>query len=185
MWTMTLERGNTKVAVILIVIVLITLVGFGGFLIGSQQKKGSPTPTPSAFGLSTTVPLPTIGQNTASPSASPKTTTSPSPLSSPSVGFQVTAAAAAVAPLTSNACPTTFNFSGTITANGAGTVTYKWERSDGAQGPTESVTFTGATSQSVPTTWTLSNPGTKWERLRILTPNDLTSNQATFTLNCP
>ena len=176
--------GNTKIAVILIIIVLVLLVGFGGFLIGSQQRSGNPTPTPSPLGLFTTQPLPTITplvQSSASPSATPKLTPSPTPVS----GFQVTAAAAAVAPTTGNSCPTTFNFSGVITANGAGNVTYKWERSDGAQGPTESVTFTGAASQSVSTTWNLSNPGTKWERLHILTPNDLTSNQATFTLSCP
>src|SRR4029079_1219897 len=36
-----------------------------------------------------------------------------------------------VSPTSSNSCPQTFTFNATITTNGAGSVQYRWERSDG------------------------------------------------------
>jgi hypothetical protein len=68
---------------------------------------------------------------------------------------------------------------------GAGTVTYMWERSDGSIAPVSSITFNGPDSQTVTTTWTLSASYAGWEQLHVLTPNDVTSNQARFTLDCP
>jgi hypothetical protein len=86
----------------------------------------------------------------------------------------------------------TFNFSAIIAVNGPGTVTFKWERSDGAtQATATSTTFSSAGSQTVSTTWTLGPVGglvvpfNGWERVHILTPNDVLSNQASFTLTCP
>jgi len=99
--------------------------------------------------------------------------------------FAVTNVTASVSPTSySGSCPGTFNFSARITTNGAGTVTYRWERSDGAVGPTQSLTFAGAGTQTVTTSWTLGARGTYWERVHILSPNDIYSNQATFTNNC-
>src|SRR5262249_21927951 len=86
------------------------------------------------------------------------------------------------------ACPITYNFTATITTNGAGTVTYKWERSDGAGSATSSIVFGGAGAHTVSTSWTLGGPGTHyngWERLHVFAPNDITSNQANFSLACP
>lgn len=111
------------------------------------------------------------------------------------VTFAVTGVTAAV-DVASAAVPCasskTFNFSAIIAVNAPGTVTYKWERSDGAtQATASSVTFASAGSQSVSTTWTLGPvsglvvPFNGWERVHILTPNDVTSNQAGFTLTCP
>lgn len=110
------------------------------------------------------------------------------------VNFAVTGVTAAVDVASASVtCGTTktFNFSAIIAANAPGTVTYKWERSDGAsQATASSVTFAAAGSQTVSTTWTLgpgATPATVngWERVHILTPNDVTSNQAGFTLTCP
>jgi hypothetical protein len=99
--------------------------------------------------------------------------------------FAVTGASAGVSPASSSTCPTTFNFAGTITANAAGTVTYRWERSDGATGPTQGLTFSGPGARPVAaTTWSIGAAGTHWERIHVLTPNDRYSNQATFTLTC-
>ena len=89
----------------------------------------------------------------------------------------------------SGACPATFSFGATITANDAGPVTYKWESSDGSynSSPT-SITFNGAGSQNVYTTWALGAPGQTftdyWLHLHVLSPTDVTSNNATFTLKC-
>ena len=98
----------------------------------------------------------------------------------------VTATTASVSPSTySGACPGTFNFSGNITTNGAGTVTYRWERSDGATAPTQTLTFNAAGTQpAAATSWQLGATGAFWERVHVLTPNDISSNQATFTNSC-
>ena len=81
-------------------------------------------------------------------------------------------------------CPYQFNFSGTITTNGAGSVTYQWERSDGTSDAPQTVSFASAGSIVVTTYWFLGGGGTDWERIRILSPNSMVSNEAFFTLNC-
>ena len=80
-------------------------------------------------------------------------------------------------------CPKTVNFSAIIIASGPGVVTYKWERSDGAIAPTESVTFPSAGAQTVTISWTRGG-GTGWQRLHILIPNDVVSGHLNFTLIC-
>ena len=84
-------------------------------------------------------------------------------------------------------CPTTITFVGDITVDGPCTVTYKWVRSDGAQGPVETEVFNAAGAIQVSTTWKLGASGwstTQWERIDILTPLPRQSNEAAFTLNC-
>lgn len=99
--------------------------------------------------------------------------------------FAVMSVSANVSPPTFiGACPHLFTFSAIITVNGPGTVTYKWERSDGASAPVQSLTFVAAGSQVVTETWDLGAVGSKWERVRILTPNSTVSNDAVFTLTC-
>jgi hypothetical protein len=98
---------------------------------------------------------------------------------------RVTGATSSVdTPIFVGACPKTFTFSGSITTNGPATVTYRWERSDNAQGPIQTLTFLAAGSQTVTETWQLGATYSGWERIHILTPNDLISNQAVFNLSC-
>jgi len=80
-------------------------------------------------------------------------------------------------------CPKTIHFWGTISTNGPGTVTYRWERSDGTAVPDETITFTAAGSQTVTNLWTRSG-GIGWQGLHILTPNNPVSSQIDFTLTC-
>ena len=89
----------------------------------------------------------------------------------------------------SGACPKTVTFSGTITANDAGNVTYKWESSDGSNDSAVlNLSFDGPGSKTVTSTWTLGSSGKTltdyWEHLHTLSPTDVTSNNATFTLRC-
>ncbi len=81
-------------------------------------------------------------------------------------------------------CSKDFAFSAQITVVGSGTVTYKWERSDGAEAAEQNLNFAAPGTQTVNTTWTLGVDGTYWQQLHILSPDDLTSGQATLTLNC-
>jgi len=87
-------------------------------------------------------------------------------------------------PFFSGACPTTVNFYATITVNGPGTITYNWERSDGALSRIASLTFGGPGSQTANTSWPLDETGSYWKRVHVYTPNEIISNQASFTLSC-
>lgn len=103
----------------------------------------------------------------------------------PPPSFAVTSVTASTSPPSySGPCPYQFTFSATITVNGPGTVTYKWERDDNASAPVQSVTFASAGSQMVTTTWYLGGTGSGWERVHILTPNNTVSNEAFYLLNC-
>ena len=81
-------------------------------------------------------------------------------------------------------CPHTFHFTGIIRTSAAGTVTYRWERSDG-NSDTRTLTFSAAGDQTIESgDFKAGSSGTYWARLHVLTPNDKVSNQATFTLTC-
>lgn len=98
----------------------------------------------------------------------------------PPATFQVTGVSTNVSP-SSNSCGTdTFTFTGSISATAAGTVRYTWERSDGAWMAEKTLTFTGAGTQTVTDTWTLGSNYNGWVRLHVLSPNDMSSNMATF-----
>lgn len=81
-----------------------------------------------------------------------------------------------------------FAFSADITTNGAGTVTYKWERSDNASAAEQSLTFASAGTKTVTTTWSRwFNPGdsaTGWERIYINNPNHQAFPAANFSVTC-
>jgi hypothetical protein len=81
-------------------------------------------------------------------------------------------------------CPATHAFVADITVNGPCTVTYKWERSDGALAQVETAVFNAPGAQQVSTTWTLGGGGTVWQQVHILTPVSMVSNQAVLTFNC-
>lgn len=89
-------------------------------------------------------------------------------------------------PTYSGRCPTTIEFVGTIFVSRPTRVEYRWERSDGAMGPRESVDIRSA-GKGVTTTWRLGaprKPFNGWERLRVLSPNGLVSNAAAIQIKC-
>jgi hypothetical protein len=84
-------------------------------------------------------------------------------------------------------CPATIRFIGTIFVNNPADVSYRWERSDHATGPVQTVHITGA-GRGVETTWDLGQQPVEGfhgsERLHVLSPGDFYSNPALFTLTC-
>ncbi len=87
------------------------------------------------------------------------------------------------------ACPKTVTFTATITANGEGNVTYKWESSDGSNdSAVQTLSFDGPEAKTVTRTLTLGASGKTladyWLRVHTLTPTNATSNNASFTLRC-
>lgn len=193
--------------------ILIILFFAGFYTLGTKSQKEveiSPTPTsaePPETPISTPATEPTsTPKPTLKPTLKPTATSTPAPTQTPTPTptptpvpfsvfkfliplFSVTGVTVAVFPTNyTGPCPKQYDFAASITANAAGTVTYKWTRSDDVKGPTKSLTFSGAGSKTVLDSWTLSGgPGSfysGWEKVQILTPNTLDSNQAKFSHNC-
>ena len=103
----------------------------------------------------------------------------------------VTKATLAASPVSfSGNCPKKFVFSGTITVDKPGTVTYEFIRSDGAKDTQpKTLTFTAAGTKNVADdTWTLGGASlptaTGWEAIKVTAPNAFESNHANFKLAC-
>jgi len=98
-------------------------------------------------------------------------------------------ATAAVSPasqtLTScSAAAPTFTFSGTISDNKAGSVSYHWALPSG-NGPTQTLTFGQAGSQTVTTAYKPASDSASGSGTLVVTsPGSVTSNAAAFTLTC-
>jgi len=78
-----------------------------------------------------------------------------------------------------------FQIEADITTNGAGSVTYKWIRSDGATDTNvhPDVVFDSAGTKSVSTSWSTTASGDKWMDIYIDKPNHQQFGRATFS--CP
>lgn len=86
-------------------------------------------------------------------------------------------------------CPVKIRFSARISVlGGSGKVTYRWIRSDGANAPIRTLEFTESGSKDIESTWTLGGPNLSeysgWKAIRILEPNNMTSDQAEFEIHC-
>ena len=97
---------------------------------------------------------------------------------------RVTATLTASPAAYSGNCPTTINFRGMITASEAGRVQYKFIRSDGANAPVQTLSFTAPGTKPVNTTWMLGRSYTGWEAVKIVYPQEVESNKANFKITC-
>lgn len=117
--------------------------------------------------------------------APPPITATWTPSYTPPPSFSVTNVTAMVTPPVSATCPTAFTFNGTITTNGAGSVTYQWVRSDGTPRPIQNLFFGGAGTQNVaPDVWVVNTNYIGWEQIQVLSPNGTSSPLANFSINC-
>jgi subtilase family serine protease len=99
--------------------------------------------------------------------------------------FAVTKVQAASYPASgTRTCPFTMNFGFDITTNGAGTVSYHFERSDGATSPTYTVSFTGTSTKRVSYSWTVVASGSYKVTCRTLAPNEMSSASPPITVTC-
>ena len=155
----------------------------------------TPSPTPTFTSTPTNTPIPTFTPLPTStptftppPTATPTNTPPPTRTHTPtatSVPFAVTNIVVSATPVTyTGACPGVFNFSANITTNGAGNVTFHWEKSDGIPRSPATIAVAGAGTVTVTDQWTSAPPGAGWEQLHVTAPNDFTSSQATFTNSC-
>ena len=82
------------------------------------------------------------------------------------------------------ACPARITFTATINYTGSGNIQYTWLRSDGAHGPTKSLSLSGGGSQTVTTTWNIGKSYNGWQALKIISPAAYESAHAGFNLTC-
>ncbi|MBM3127521.1 MAG: ATP-binding protein [Chloroflexi bacterium] len=97
------------------------------------------------------------------------------------LNFRVTSARAEIAPDVIATCPITLNLQASIAVNQPGTVTYRWERSDGALLALNGLDFKTAGTRIVTDTWKIDHLVSGWVRLRIASPDSMQSNQASFS----
>ncbi len=89
--------------------------------------------------------------------------------------------------ITSSSCPYEITWTAKIKANKAGTVTFHWDRSDGATMDPIDLDFSAAGTKTVETTWKLgAAPNTVhvWERIYIDEPNHQAFPKVNVTLKC-
>jgi hypothetical protein len=90
-------------------------------------------------------------------------------------------------PVAASTCATstTFTYSGTVTAEEPGKLSYQWLYSSGKQGPVHTMSFTTPGSRQVSGgTVAASRAGEGWAEIKVLTAKPQTSNQATYRLLC-
>jgi eukaryotic-like serine/threonine-protein kinase len=90
-------------------------------------------------------------------------------------------------PVSASACatPTTFTYSGTVTATQPGILYYRWLYSSGKQGPVQTLKFTAPGNEQVSGgTVEAAKAGTGWAEISVLTAIPKTSNKATYQLLC-
>ena len=106
----------------------------------------------------------------------------------PFMTVQAPVAVAAVSPpeaVPNCTTPTSFRYTGTITATSPGRVSYRWWYSSGQAGPVQTVDFAAAGHQQVTgATVHTRTAGTGWAEIQILSPAEVTSNKATYKLLC-
>lgn len=111
----------------------------------------------------------------------------------PASALSVTSVSLSVSPTHSDGpCPVKFTFTGKVTLNGRGEFRYKWERSDGAVDTTgpHTAAYDGTHAAVVTETWELGavmpafHPFHGSVTLHVLSPNDVSSKPAPFTLDC-
>lgn len=88
---------------------------------------------------------------------------------------------------TATTCPAGFSFIGHITTNKAGTVTYFWETSGGYQTEDRTLNFTSAATKQLTDFFIIgiNQSGTGWAKLVVISPNEKSSSNATWTVTCP
>lgn len=85
-------------------------------------------------------------------------------------------------------CPKKIDFEAEITVDGPVTLMYTWLRSDGGIAPENTLEFEEAGTKTVATSWTLGANGNSyegyWQQLKIIAPQEVLSEKATFDLYC-
>lgn len=157
------------------VVAAVAVLGLGGTAVALSGHFG---PKPSGSGQ---------GASAGSPSSTTAGASTVNTIGSPGGAAAFTADATVTPAATTSTCatPVTFTISGTLSATAAGTVKYQWTGSSGMTGQVQALHFSGPGTQRVTGTAVQSKtPGTSWAAIKILSPKTVTSNRATYLLDC-
>jgi hypothetical protein len=131
-----------------------------------------------------------VGSGTSSTQAPTSTAVGPTATTAPSTSLTVSNLNVTVEnPTTTAACPHNYRVEANFDLNASGAVTYKWEAGSDTPGFTftlpdaQTTNFTAGT-QTLAFFLQLNNSGNGWIQLHITSPQDVVSNQATFSLTC-
>ncbi len=98
------------------------------------------------------------------------------PSRTPTPQLRITAATIRMPPDNySGACPYTFQFFADVTVNRAGTIRYRWHRSDGFVGPEHEFTFTSAGTRTIAGDWRVTQDGSYRVRIEFTDPGGVAS----------
>ena len=143
----------------------------------------SPPPIPTTAVPTTVVPTTPVPTTAVPPTDTPTDT----PTATPTLQVGITVSASRNF---SDQCPAAFYFTAYISTNRATSITYQWEKSDGEVLQLQTLNFFGAqTLEAIPLDWrfnvTAPYSYNGWARLRVLSPENLISNTANFSIDCP
>jgi hypothetical protein len=113
----------------------------------------------------------------------------PAGTSSPAGSAQISNVALSVDDSSPDECPYTFEFTGSFNLSTSGTVSYRLDAGADTAGfefelPADRSDSFSAGAQTVTYTLTIEDSVDGWAEFHVLSPNEVTSNQATFSLDC-
>jgi hypothetical protein len=161
-------------------------VGPTDFPLASESANATPTPAVAASPTAAPTESPTQAPTQAAVLATTAATATAAPFSVTSVDTSVSLGGINQSSY-NGACQASLIFAANITANGAGTVTYFWLRSDGTRSAENTLTFSSAGYQSVADNWTLTAPAgniSASDRVTIDQPNHAAFSAAALSLTC-
>jgi hypothetical protein len=133
-----------------------------------------------------------VGTGTAAPTAAltPGSTAAPSPTATQSASSAVSNVTVSIeTPNITAACPYTYGINASFNLSQASAVTYQLEAGSSTPGfvfnlpGAQTTTFQAGTNQ-ISFSLSMSNSVSGWIRLRITSPQDITSNEVNFSLTC-
>src|SRR5882724_5001530 len=81
-------------------------------------------------------------------------------------------------------CPAKITFTAVIRYTGTGSIQYTWLRSDGAKAPNRTLQLKSGGTATVTTSWQLGKSFSRWQALKISSPENYESSHAAFTVAC-
>jgi hypothetical protein len=131
-----------------------------------------------------------VGAAASSTQAPTSTVVGPTATSAPSTSATVSNVSVTVEnPTTTAACPHSYRVEANFDLSAASSVTFKWEAGSDTPGftftlPDAQTSHLPAGTQALTFFLQLNNSGSGWVQLHITAPQDVVSNQATFSLTC-
>lgn len=171
--------------VLLLILVLLAVVGVGGFLISEKMRNAAPAkierkPIEQVATKSAEAPeveTPEAEITVVEPTPTENITDEPA--------FEVTNATVSVSPqIYTGHCPKSFIFTGIVSVNKAGTVSYKWEKSDGTVSPETILQFDGPSSKNLYIPMSKALSGSVGAKLIIISPNNFTTDEVVGFAMC-